>query len=514
MTNQSLSQRLRKANAMLIASVVILGITAIGSLIALRINTNDAIEEYREMMMLKHAENGLERAELELHVVDNDWDVLERELDYVRDELADFVATHMKEANEGEVASARERSELIAARTTYSRVVDLLNQIDSENGEAPQLDVMSQVIGTERIRLRKLAVDPDLGRVQRQASRETWLGVIIVAVISLVLIAMVIRISRELHRRIVGSIQQLQAGTREIARGHFSKGVKEQGDEEIVALARDFNKMRVQLDVLYRDMERQIELKSRELVRSERLASVGFLAAGVAHEINNPLGIINGYATMARKWLSGTPGKEQIAESSEAFKIIGEEAFRCKKIVEQLVTLSMVGNGSREPVSLRRVVEDLIRLVQGLERSQSRHIDFADNPDEDPDDQYMVMANPVELKQVVLNLIVNALDATEEHTGRVTLLLSRSRGKIHLCVQDNGCGIDAEKLDNVFEPFFSRHSNGENHRLGLGLTISHAIVEAHHGSLRVRSDGIGRGSRFIVDLPDDSAMETIHEPVT
>ena len=513
-TNRSLSHRLRKANTLLIASVILLGTTAIISLIALRLDTGKAIEEYREMMMLKHAEEGLQRAELQLRQETMLPDAIRSELGNAKSDLLSFLQAHAEEEDETGIEAERERSEVAAAQKTLDQITLILHQLGSDQGFIQVPQAMYKSLDTERDRLRKLAADPDLGRVQSQATRETWLGVIVVGLLSLVIIVMTVLISRALHRRIVGSIQQLQIGARQIALGHFTRRVEEQGDEEIVALARDFNKMGTQLDLLYRDMERQIDLKSRELVRSERLASVGFLAAGVAHEINNPLGIINGYATMARKWLSGTPEKDQIEESADALRIIGEEAFRCKKIVEQLVTLSMIGDGTREPISLRRVVDELITLVQGLEQSQFRTIIFENNQSNPPCDEFMVLANVVELKQVVLNLIVNAIDATDQHTGRVTISLARTENRVHLTVLDNGCGIDNEKINNVFEPFFSDHSNNENHRLGLGLTISHAIVEAHNGHLRVQSQGDGFGTSFIVDLPSQSTMEPTHEAST
>jgi len=509
-TNRSLSHRLHKANISLIAAVVVLGITAITSLVALRIDTGQAIEEYREMLMLKHAEEGLELAQLQLRLATVHPDALKSELIDTENDLRSFIHAHDEEEDEGGAEAKRELVEVAATQKTLDQVGVILTQLNTADGIIPNPEAMYQSIDVERNRIRNLAVDPDLDRVQQLASRETWIGVFVVGLLSILIIVMTILISRALHTRIVGSIHQLQIGARQIALGHFSRRVKEQGDEEIVALARDFNKMGTQLDLLYRDMERRIDRKSRELVRSERLASVGFLAAGVAHEINNPLGIINGYATMARKWLNGIPEKSQIDESAEAFKIIGEEAFRCKKIVEQLVMLSMVGDGSREPISLRQIAEELITLVQGLEQSKSRTILYQHESNEDPNDQYMVLANHVELKQVVLNLIVNALDATEDHIGRVSITIHRSKGRIILTVIDNGCGIDAVKIDNVFEPFFSDHSNGENHRLGLGLTISHAIVEAHNGHLRVRSDGNGKGTRFMIDLPDEHAAEHSH----
>ncbi len=511
MNNRSLSQRFRRVNAALIGTVFVLCAAAITSLVVLRFGTEQAIEEYREMMMLKHAEQLLQRAELLLRLDTVRPDSIRAQLEGIRTNLTGFVDAHAEEEHEEGAEARRERAELQAVRITLDRVNTLMGAIEENTKTIADREAVARVLAGERDRLHGLAVDPNLDRVERQTSRAAWAGVLVVGALSLLMITMTVVLSRSLHRRIVGSIHRLQTGARQIARGHFSRRVDEHGDEEIVALARDFNKMTVQLETLYRDMERRIEHKSRELVRSERLASVGFLAAGVAHEINNPLGIINGYATMARDWLAGTPDREQIDESAEACRIISEEAFRCKQIVEQLVTLSMIGDGSRDPVSLRRVVEELVVLVQGLERSKTRTIVFEQDPGDDPEEQYMVSANAVELKQVVLNLIVNAIDATDDHTGQITIGLRRSGERIFLSVKDNGHGIEQGKIHNVFEPFFSGHSNGENHRLGLGLTISHAIVEAHGGRISVHSEGEGRGTRFVVEFPAEVAAESICE---
>lgn len=507
-THRSLSQRLRIANGLLIAAVVVLGTTAISSLIALRIDTDNAIEEYREMRMLSRAEAGLRRARLQLRLAELDSGALVGELTGAREQLAGFVAAHESEADEVVEHGELEQREQQSAQMALKRIDGILGRLDgAPASDPPDGAGISQSLDAVLARLEGMGRDPDLAQVQAQATRQTWVSVGVVGVLSLVIISATVAISGALHRRIVGSIRRLQAGAREIASGRFSQRVPERGDEEIVALARDFNQMASQLDALYHGMERRIEHKSRELVRSERLASVGFLAAGVSHEINNPLGIISGYATMARGWLSGTPTGHQMDEARDALDIIRDEAFRCKKIVEQLVTLSMFGGGTRESVSLKQIVGELVSLVRGLDRARLRRIVYED----DTAGQFMVMANPVELKQVVLNLIVNALEATDARTGRVDIHTHRSNGHVILTVSDNGCGIAPDAIGNIFEPFFTNHRDGENHRLGLGMTISHAIVQAHGGKMSIRSDGPGRGSQVIVELPEHRDQEQAHD---
>jgi signal transduction histidine kinase len=240
-----------------------------------------------------------------------------------------------------------------------------------------------------------------------------------------------------------------------------------------------------------------VERKTGEMALSARLASVGRLAAGVAHEINNPLNIISGYAELGRSWLEGTHDPDRIKESRNALDTIAEEAFRCKRIVEQLASLTGARYEGREEVSLRRVARDVLTLVRGLERFRDRHLALDAGSRADP----LVSGSEAKLKQVVLNLVVNALQAVDPGTGRVTVSLEEAGDWARLVVADNGCGLDDEMHEKIFEPFFSRRREGRERGLGLGLTISHGIVEAHGGRLLVESAGPGKGSRFIIELP-------------
>jgi signal transduction histidine kinase len=300
------------------------------------------------------------------------------------------------------------------------------------------------------------------------------------------------------YRNIIGPLRRLREGVERMAGGRFCEPVHVAGATEFTALARDFNRMADELNQLYRTLEAQVEAKSKELVRSERLASVGFLAAGVAHEINNPLHIISAHAELMLKRLAKTTGETGSDDgTSEALRIIRDESFRCKEIIDKLLSLSRFGDAARERVSAATVVRDVVSMVLALKQSKDRCVTLK----MDPADDLAVWGNAAELKQVMLNLMLNALEAAPPGAGEVCVEGRRAEGWIELTVCDNGRGMTERTLQHVFEPFFTERRSSNGRGLGLGLSISHAIVESHGGRISAHSDGPNRGSRFQVRLP-------------
>jgi len=296
------------------------------------------------------------------------------------------------------------------------------------------------------------------------------------------------------YRGVMRPLEHLRAGVRRVAAAQFNGAIQEKGGKEFVDLANDFNAMAAELDSFYRKLEDKVNEKSRELVRSERLASVGFLAAGVAHEINNPLNIISGYAELSYKRLGTKVDRSSVKDTLQVLKIIRDEAFRCKEITAKLLSLAK-GSNTREPLALDTVAREVVVLAGGLKDYRDRLIELKF------DGSLKVVANPAEMKQVLLNLTVNALQAVKPPDGRVLIEGRRKNGWVELSVCDNGDGICAESLKHVFEPFFSRRPGARAPGTGLGLSITHAIVENHGGRIRAESPGTGRGSRFTVELP-------------
>jgi signal transduction histidine kinase len=268
--------------------------------------------------------------------------------------------------------------------------------------------------------------------------------------------------------------------------------------------------MAAELKEYYGQLEEKVREKSRELVRSERLASVGFLAAGVAHEINNPLGIIATYAELSLAALKQNNGEPAVADARRSLEIIHQEAFRCKDITQKLLSLSKSGEQRREPVNLADVARDVAEIVGRLRKYADRQLVVAIDDLQQP----VVFGSDAEMKQVLLNLVVNALDAVRPGSGRVEIGARCVDDQVELSVTDNGCGMNPATLERVFEPFFSSRRES-NAGVGLGLSICHAIVETHGGRVRADSEGPGQGSRFTVALPlhrrtPVTAPETVH----
>jgi signal transduction histidine kinase len=301
------------------------------------------------------------------------------------------------------------------------------------------------------------------------------------------------------YRSVMRPIARLSDGVRSIATGNFSRRINTVGDDrEFAELGRDFNRMATELESLYRELDQKVAIKSRQLLRSERLASVGFLAAGVAHEINNPLGIIAGFGERAIQQLDDPRAEPatQVVQARQALKVICEEAFRCKGITDRLLSLARPGDETRTAVSLDTLVGDVVSNLVALKQYADRKVDVKS----DAPDDLIVQANPGEIRQVILNLLLNALEATAPAVGQIQITIARRGAEVELSIRDNGRGMTPQTIEHLFEPFFTEKRN-ESRGTGLGLSITHAIVAAHGGSIHAESAGPQQGSCFIVRLP-------------
>ena len=299
------------------------------------------------------------------------------------------------------------------------------------------------------------------------------------------------------YRSVMLPLGKLAGGVRRIAAGQFKQRLDERGSREFAQLASEFNRMAAELDEFYHRLEQKVAEKSRELIRSERLASVGYLAAGVAHEINNPLGIIAGYAEYSLGELKQRPAATSDEELQKSLQVICDEAFRCKDIIGKLLSLARPGEGDRRPVDLGETAQQVAAAVGGLHGYRDRKLTVITDRHSD----LHVEAVEGELKQVILNLMLNALEAVPSETGEVRIEVDRDNGWVDLHVRDNGRGMTAATLERIFEPFYTDKRGARQPGTGLGLSITHAIVESHGGRIRATSAGAGQGSEFIVQLP-------------
>jgi len=278
------------------------------------------------------------------------------------------------------------------------------------------------------------------------------------------------------------------------AHGELDHHIDESGDHEFQVLARDANEMARDLRSLYADLEARVREKSRELVRSERLASVGFLAAGVAHEINNPLSVIAGHAEMLLQRIPSDAGAER-RDFRERITIVMEEAFRCKEITSSLLSLSRKDDTALTALDVTAICREIPAMVNGVRRY--RQVSIRASADGD----LKVTGSEPEMKQVLLNLTFNACEAVQHcQAPQVRIAAMKEGSSIRIDVSDNGVGIAADEIEQVFEPFYTRKRSGEPGS-GLGLSIVHAIVTDRGGKVAVVSEGPGQGSRFTITLP-------------
>ena len=231
--------------------------------------------------------------------------------------------------------------------------------------------------------------------------------------------------------------------------------------------------------------------------QADKLAALGTLSAGIAHEINNPIGIIT---SRVEVMLLEAEGGELPAEMRKDLEVILHHARRVATITQGLLSFARQSSGTRAPVNLNRVVEEIFQLVR-KDMTRDRIQVALQLDDHLPD----IVADANAIGQVLLNLLTNARAAMPDG-GEITIGTSHHEASrsVRLVVGDTGCGIPPEILSKVFDPFFTTRSDGT----GLGLSISHGIVHDHHGTVTVRSE-VGKGTTFTLSFPVEPAGASV-----
>ncbi len=239
--------------------------------------------------------------------------------------------------------------------------------------------------------------------------------------------------------------------------------------------------------VIERQMSEAERDRLQEQVRqADRLATIGQLAAGVAHELNEPLATILGFAQLCRKH-AGLPA----AAAADLDKIIGA-TLHAREVVKDLMLFVRERPVGREWLRPGRILEDAIAFVEGRAEKAGIQIERREIPDL-PE----ILADPHQLVQVLVNLAVNAIQATLPD-GRIRFEVYRQENHVVFAVEDSGVGMTRDVAARVFEPFFTTKDMGQG--TGLGLSVANQIVTAHGGRMQVQSE-LGQGSRFEVHLP-------------
>ncbi len=356
-----------------------------------------------------------------------------------------------------------------------------------------QLDHQMQQLQQLAVALPEL---PDELRQRVREARDTYRSSIAFltasSVLVVVLLAWLVRFG---FKHVFQPIHELHQGARRVAQGDFDYRVHQSSDDEVGELAEAFNLMAERFQEIAADLDGQVKARSQQLVRSERLASVGFLAAGVAHEINNPLTAIRwtGESLESRlsELLKDAP-RDDASIVQTYVRMIQSESERCQEITRKLLDFSRNHETERSLNDVSSIIREVLTLIVHMKKYRSGRLSF-DHPE-----PCLVEINPHEIKQVVLNLVANGLDATEG-TGSLHVDIVENVDTVELRFTDNGCGLTSEVMDNLFEPFFTTKPTGQG--TGLGLSISHRIVTDHGGRIEVHSNGPGTGSTFVVRLP-------------
>jgi two-component system, NtrC family, sensor kinase len=302
-------------------------------------------------------------------------------------------------------------------------------------------------------------------------------------------------------------VKELIDGTHRVAGGDLDYRLPVRSDDELGDLSRSFNRMTAEVGGVQAKIEEQVRRKTAELERvhktllnSEKMASIGKLAATVAHEINNPLFGILTYARLVLRELlkHEIPGRDELAEQLQT---IERESKRCGELVKNLLTFSRQAPSHREPNDLNVIVHRAVLLVQ--HKLAMQNIDLVENLAEGLP---QVDCDANQIQQVILVLMVNAGEAMAKGGKlQVTTEFDEGAEQGAVRVKDTGSGIPQEVLPHIFDPFFT--TKEDQNRTGLGLAVAHSIVEQHAGEISVRSTP-GEGTEFRVALPASAAVGT------
>jgi two-component system NtrC family sensor kinase len=353
-----------------------------------------------------------------------------------------------------------------------------------------------------------------LPRVEQTRRQTTWLMVgASGTALAIVILVVLVVVRRSVH----GPIRSLTTTLEALGSGDYSARFERRDISEFAhlgdsvnAMARDLERANGQLVEWAQTLERRVEEKTAELrqaqdqmLRVERMASLGKLAAVVAHEINNPLASVVTYSRLLLRRADKQPAASdrQVQESREMLEAIASESSRCGEIVSNLLLFARRTGSRMEPTKINEIItRSLFLLKHKMDLAQvKQNLALAEG-------LVPVVCDPAQIEQVVLALSVNAIEAMPE--GGVLGIKTEPSGDggVRIVVSDTGVGITADVRAHIFEPFFTTKGDAEGKGLGLGLAVVYGIVQRHGGTIDVASE-VERGSTFTIYLPASAAAD-------
>ncbi len=391
------------------------------------------------------------------------------------------------------------------------RVLGIITPIENQprcsNAECHAHPATQQVLGVLDTNLSLGQADAQLAISSRRMLVYTAGAMLLVAVLSWTFVW-----------RVVGKpIKALKNGTEHLSQGELGYQIEVRSDDEVGNLAHSFNGMSLQLRSANEEivtwtktLEDRVDQKTKELrnahdhiLQQEKMASLGKMAAVVAHEVNNPLSGILTYAKLLRKWVgSGQAEHEKREDALQCLDLIATESRRCGDLIKNLLKFSRTSPMNVRSTDLHEVVDRCLLLVK--HQLELGGVDLQLNLAEGLP---RVPCDPEQIEQVLIALVMNAIDAMPRG-GNLWLesRLNHDGTEIEIRVRDDGAGIAPDVLPNIFEPFMTTKESG--HGVGLGLAISRGIVERHNGRIEVESM-LGRGTTFTVILPSHAAEASL-----
>jgi len=385
---------------------------------------------------------------------------------------------------------------------TIDMVTPIYNEPSCSNASCHAHQDSTKVLGVVDVALR---LDP-VERQTRAISLQIFLSTALVVIVGAGFVILFTR------RFVATPIQQLIAGTKAVSAMELDRPLRiTRRSKELDELVESFNSMRERLKLAVTELNemqqtleskveertRQLQVAQRKLLQSDRLASLGQLAASVAHEINNPIsGVLNLSTLLERLMSKGEypPGRE--AEFRKYLGLISTETARVGRIVSDLLAFSRRSKPQRAPADLNKLVRTTLVLAQHKLKLINAEIAL-----ELQDELPMVECDASQIQQVILNLVLNGAQAMQPLGGGKLTIRTRLLAdgeNVELYVQDTGEGIASENLAKIFDPFFTTKADGKG--VGLGLAVLYGIVKAHEGEVEVTSQR-NEGTTFTVTLP-------------